>query len=212
MKKTLTDIDGNVYNTVQIGDQVWMAENLKVRHYNDGTEIPTGHSDEEWADLETGAYADYDDNKSNADTYGRLYNWFAVGTGNLAPEGWHVPTDEEWKELEMALGMSENDANEDEDRGTDQGSQLAGNADLWDDGDLKNNANFGTSGFNALPGGYRYYFYGGYNSMGYGGYFWSFTEHGSYDAWYRKLHYYGSEMRLSYYSKDFGFAVRLVMD
>jgi hypothetical protein len=72
------DIDGNVYETIQIGEQVWMAENLKVTHYNDGTGIPTGYSNSEWANLSTGAYAVYDDNESNADTYGYLYNWYAV--------------------------------------------------------------------------------------------------------------------------------------
>ena len=90
---TVTDIDGNVYQTVQIGDQLWMKENLKVTHYNNGDEIPTGYSNFEWADLdetETGAYAVYDDNESNADSYGYLYNWYAVETGNLAPEGWNV--------------------------------------------------------------------------------------------------------------------------
>jgi len=75
---TVTDIDGNVYETVQIGDQVWMKENLKVTHYNNGDEIPTGYSNDEWANLSTGAYAVYDDNESNADTYGYLYNWYAM--------------------------------------------------------------------------------------------------------------------------------------
>jgi len=69
---TVTDIDGNEYETVEIGEQVWMAENLKVTHYRNGDEIPTGYSNDEWANLSTGAYAVYDDNESNADTYGYL--------------------------------------------------------------------------------------------------------------------------------------------
>ena len=98
------DIDGNVYETVQIGEQLWMAENLKVTHYNDGTEIPTGYSSSEWGNLSTGAYAVYGDNESNADPYGYLYNWYAVETGNLAPEGWHVATDDEYTALSDYLG------------------------------------------------------------------------------------------------------------
>jgi uncharacterized protein (TIGR02145 family) len=176
-----------------------MAENLKVTHYNDGTKIPTGYSNSAWSNLSTGAYCVYDDNENNADTYGYLYNWFAVGTGNLAPEGWHVPTDEEWTTLTNYLGG-------------DAGSQLAGNADLWDDGDLKDNANFGTSGFNALPGGYRDSSGGNYNDMGGYGYFWSFTEYSSYYAWGRRLGYYSSVVYRTTYYKNYGFTVRLVRD
>ena len=163
----VTDIDGNVYQTIQIGEQVWMAENLKVTHYRNGDAIPTGLSDLEWENLNSGAYAVYENNEGNADTYGYLYNWYAVDDSrNIAPEGWHVPTDEEWMELEMALGMSESEANIITWRGTDQGSQLAGSANLWDDGYLENNAEFGTSGFNALPGGFRNFGGGGYDYMG----------------------------------------------
>ena len=90
---TVTDIDGNVYQTVPIGDQLWMAENLKVTHYNNGDEIPTGYSNSAWSNLSTGAYAVYDDNESNADTYGYLYNWYAVDDWwhGVCPDGWHVP-------------------------------------------------------------------------------------------------------------------------
>ena len=98
---TVTDIDGNVYEIVPIGDQVWMAENLKVTHYNDGSEIPTGYTDEEWGELETGAFAvypiDYDEASQTtcgndcSDVYGNLYNWFAVDDSRgLCMEGWHV--------------------------------------------------------------------------------------------------------------------------
>ena len=83
----VTDIDGNVYGTIQIGNQLWMKENLKVTHYRNGDEIPTGYSNSEWQDLSTGAYTVYDGDPANADVYGNLYNWYAVETGNLAPEG-----------------------------------------------------------------------------------------------------------------------------
>ena len=93
----ISDIDGNWYKTVIIGEQEWMKENLKVMHYNDGTEIPTGYSNSDWANLSTGASAVYDDNESNADTYGYLYNWYAVDDSRgICPEDCHVPTDGEY--------------------------------------------------------------------------------------------------------------------
>ncbi|MEJ2629601.1 MAG: fibrobacter succinogenes major paralogous domain-containing protein, partial [bacterium] len=104
---TVTDIDGNTYQTVKIGDQWWMAENLKVTHYRNNDEIPNVTYWGDWHDLSTGAYCDYNNNEGNVSTCGHLYNWYAVNDSrNIAPEGWHVPTDEEWKELEMYLGMS----------------------------------------------------------------------------------------------------------
>ena len=188
-----------------------MAENLKVTHYNDGTPIPTGYSYSEWSDAETGAYAVY----GNADTYGYLYNWYAVGTGNLAPDGWHVPTDEEWMELEMALGMSESEAQGIGWRGTNQGSQLAGNPGLWNNsGSLDNNEGFGTSGFDGLPGGYRPGYDGNYISMGYYAYFWSSTDDDNINvsAWYRDLHFNYSEVYRNGIYKRYGFSVRCLAD
>ena len=209
---TVTDIDGNVYQTVQIGDQLWMAENLKVTHYRNGDAIPTGLSDLEWENLNSGAYAVYENNEGNADTYGYLYNWYAVDDSrNIAPEGWHVPTDEEWMELEMALGMSESEANIITWRGTDQGSQLAGSANLWDDGYLENNAEFGTSGFNALPGGFRNFGGGGYDYMGHKMAYWSSIEIGG-NGWNRRLNYNNSGVFRAYSSKDTGFSVRCIRD
>ena len=100
---TVKDADGNKYNTVKIGNQVWMVENLKTTKYNDGTEILNVTSDTQWANLTTGAYCNYDNLESNAEIYGRLYNWYAVNTGKLAPAGWHVPTDDDWIILENYL-------------------------------------------------------------------------------------------------------------
>jgi len=209
---TVTDIDGNIYQTVQIGDQCWMDENLKVAHYNDGTEIPTGYSNGDWINLYTGAYAVYVDNPVNADVYGYFYNWYAVETGSLAPEGWHVPTDDEIKELEMYLGMSQGEADDTDWRGTNEGSKLAGRADLWYNGNLENNPEFGTSGFDFLPGGYRSNINGNYYNMGLGGYFWSSTEFSSGNAWYRALGYNLSEVYRYDYHKEGGFSVRCVRD
>jgi len=217
------DIDGNVYETIQIGGQLWMAENLKVTHYNDNSEIPTGYSGSEWTQLETDAYAVYptdDDNASQstcgddcADVYGNLYNWYAVDDDRgVCPDGWHVPSDEEFMELEMYLGLSEEEANSTGYRGTDEGSKLAGNSDLWTDGDLVNNSEFGTSGFNILPAGYRFSSNGYYTNMGYSGYFWSSSETSSNYAWYRDLSYYGSNVRRASYYKQYGFSVRCLGD
>ena len=104
-QKTVTDIDGNVYNTVTIGKQVWMVENLKVTHYRNGEAIPIVADHMEWSFLETAACCDYDNSPFNNEVYGKLYNFFAVNNiHNLCPTGWHVPTDKEWSELISSLG------------------------------------------------------------------------------------------------------------
>jgi len=202
---TVTDIDGNVYQTVQIGEQLWMKENLKVTHYNNGDEIPTGYSNSEWANLSTGAYAVYDDDPANADVYGKLYNWYAVETDNLAPEGWHVPTDDEWTILSDYLG----------------GSDIAGGklkectegscpeSEYW------NSPNMGAtneSGFTGLPGGCRWASSGSYLYLGVVGFFWSSTEYSNDDAWYRILNcnYSGIGRTIDY--KGYGSSVRCVKD
>ena len=199
---TVTDIDGNEYETVEIGEQVWMAENLKVTHYNDGTEIPTGYSDDDWAGLSTGAYAVYDDNESNADTYGYLYNWYAVDDDReVCPASWHVPTDGEYTALSDYLG----------------GTSVAGGklkectegscpeSEYWYS---PNTGATNESGFTALPGGARYY----YRHMGYNGSFWSSTEYNSLNAWHRGLESNHSEISRRDYGKDSGFSVRCIRD
>ena len=104
---TVTDIDGNVYNTVVIGTQTWIAENLKTTKYNDGTPIPNVTLDATWAVLATEAYSDYANTPANAAIYGRLYNWYVASSTNpknVCPTGWHVPTDAEWTTLTTYLG------------------------------------------------------------------------------------------------------------
>ena len=195
---TVIDIDGNTYNTVIIGNQEWMAENLKVTHYRNNESISDCWS--------------YNNDDSNADTYGRLYSWHAVDDSrNIAPAGWHVPTDEEWKQLEMALGMSESEADDYGWRGTNEGSKLADRADLWYDGALENDSEFGTSGFAALPVGYRPT-NGNFTSMGDYTLFWSATENGSNNAWYRYLGYDRTKFGRNYRNKGYGYSVRCVRD
>ena len=100
---TVTDIDGNVYETVQIGDQLWMAENLKTTHYRNGASIP--YVENNWGSNTAGAYTFFDNLQSNANIYGNLYNGYAVyDDRGICPESWHVPTEDEFVELSSFLG------------------------------------------------------------------------------------------------------------
>ena len=169
--ETVTDIDGNVYKTVKIGDQVWMAENLKVTHFRNGDPIPTGYSDDDWANLSEGAFCFYNDEQKNIDIYGNIYNWYAVSDKRgISPEGWHVPSYEEWKKL---FDFFEDSVC----------SQLAGNANLWENvrfqnagADLRSNPKFGLSKFNILPGGERDWHYH-FTGIGFRSIFWAHYGH-----------------------------------
>lgn len=103
---TVTDIDGNAYSTVQIGNHCWMAENLKVSRYRNGDAIPAGVADSAWLYTTEGAYTVYENNPANEVVFGKLYNWHAVSDSRgLCPQGWHVATDSDWMDMEAALGM-----------------------------------------------------------------------------------------------------------
>lgn len=205
----VTDADGNTYNTVWIGGQNWMAENLRTTKYYDGTDIPNVTDNAEWINTTTPAYAWYKNNETSyKDTYGALYNWYAVETGKLCPDGWHVPTDNEWKELEMFLGMSENDADGTRWRGTNEGNKLKATSD-W-----KSNGNgIDDYGFSAIPGGYRYgHLVGNFYHIGKYGYYWSSTEHSTYNALNRLMYYSTGNVYRYYNYKESGFSVRCVRD
>ena len=210
---TFTDPrDGITYKTVKIGNQVWMAENLKATKYNDGTDIPLVTDNSEWDELLTPAYCWYDNDQATYEnTYGALYNWYTVETEKLCPVGWHVPSDYEWNTLEMALGMSQSEIYETEFRGS-HGSQLAANADFWNNGALENNSEFGTSGFDALPGGSRNFSNGIFDKVDEYGSWWSSTDSDYNYAYYRSLYYDNSGVRRFNYFKTFGFSVRCVKD
>ena len=171
---TLTDIDGNVYQTVKIGGQWWMAENLKVTRYRNGESIPNVKDGSEWSNLGTGAWCAYNNDTTNVPTYGLLYNWYTVDDSrNIAPEDWHIPTDEEYTALENYLIA--NDYNWD---GTTTGNKIGkslasqtGWNSSGETGDVgndmsKNNA----SDFSALPGGFRGYSNGIFGDVGDFGY------------------------------------------
>lgn len=207
---TVTDIDGNVYQIVKIGEQYWMAENLKVTHFRNGEVIPNVMNATEWSNQTAGAYCNYANDTSKVYTYGRLYNWFAVDDNrNIAPAGWHVPTDEEWKELEMYQGMSQSDADDTGYRGTDEGGKLKETGTThWRS---PNTGATNESGFSALPGGHRGS-NGFFGSLGFDAHFWSSTEYSSSHAWRRHLYYNYSDIHRLNFSKNSGFSVRLIRD
>jgi len=171
---TVSDAGGNVYNVVKIGNQYWMKENLK---YN-----VTGSSC-------------YENNTAHCNTYGRLYKHAAAMTS--CPSGWHLPSDAEWKTLEMFLGMSQSEADEEGwDRGTDEGTKLKVG---------------GSSGFEAKLGGFANPL-DLYGDIGYSGYFWtSTTAQQTYDAWNRELTQ-GAKIKRPFNNKENSFSVRCIKD
>jgi uncharacterized protein (TIGR02145 family) len=213
---TMTDIEGNSYRIVTIGNQDWMGENLKTTHYNDGTSIPLVTEDNDWKNLNTPGYCWFaNDQASFGATYGSLYNGYTVMTNKLCPVGWHVPSDDEMKTLEMQLGMSQADADESGWRGDNLGSKLAGNNNCWYDGVLKSASDFGTSGFEALAGGYRFangYFDPPADAIKVTGYWWTSTESEDGFAWIRQIvNEKTTVMRFSIEEK-YGCSVRCLKD
>lgn len=204
---SISDIDGNAYKTVYIGGKWWMAENLKTTKYKDGSDIPNIIDNGTWADLSTPAYCWYNnDETAYKDTYGSLYNWYAVSTGNLCPTGWHVPNDAEWYVLENYIDPAINDPNATGWRGIDGGTKLKASSGWNSEGN-------GTDafGFSALPGGRRIV-EGIFQEEGYGARWWSSTEYNAMAAWTRHMSY-GTEVVYRYYSeKTFGYSVRCVND
>ncbi|MEA3447213.1 MAG: FISUMP domain-containing protein [Bacteroidota bacterium] len=203
--------DGSAYETLQIGNQCWMVENLNYAGNVNGSS---------WC---------YDDDPLNCDTCGRLYDWAAAMEGaspsetnpsdvqGVCPDGWHIPSDDEWKELEGEVDVTYNygdsEWNADGNRGEDAGSALAGDASLWTDGTLEAHASFGTSGFNALPGGRRTTT-PSYTGIGDYAYFWSTTEDDFFytDAMSRSLNYNVVKSIRYNNNKDTGMSVRCVQD
>ncbi len=210
-ESTVTDIDGNVYQTVTIGDQVWMVQNLKTTRYNDGTPIPLVSDNTVWSNVSSPGFCWYNNDKKHKETYGALYNGYAIETGKLCPEGWRVATDEDWKKLEIAAGMSEEDAGKAWWRGA-EGGKLAGRADLWVKGAVKKEPEFNSSGFTGLPGGNRLGENGLFGNMSSNGYWWCAETDSAGQAWCRNLYYGSTNVIKSIYSKKYGFSVRCVKD
>jgi uncharacterized protein (TIGR02145 family) len=208
------DIDGNVYDIVQIGNQIWMAENLKVTHYRNNDIIPNVTGNSSWVNLSSGAYYFYNNIMNSGDIYGVLYNWYAINdTKGLAPEGWHIPSDDEIMNLEIFLGMNQTQAYKTEWRGTNEGSKFADDAALWNDGALENDPEFGLSGLCYLPSGIRNSYNGGvFQFLNEANYCWSSSECESENAWYRVLGYSATEIYRGYISKKNGLSVRCIKD
>jgi uncharacterized protein (TIGR02145 family) len=197
------DGDGNVYNTVTIGTQTWMAENLKTTKYNDNTPIPNG--------LTSGAYYWYNYNEATYKaTYGALYNWFAVdnndatkvasnGGKNICPIGWHVPSDTEWTILTDYLGNLSVAGDKLKETGTTHWSS-------------PNTGATNSSGFTALPGGYRNWNGYSFNLIGREGWWWSSSPVGPDSANYRLMRYTSNAVEIGEGLKGFGFSVRCLRD
>lgn len=203
--------DNQAYKTVTIGTQTWMAENLNFGTRIDGISDQTDNNI-----IEKYCYGDL---SSNCDTYGGLYQWdemmqytTTAGTQGICPTGWHLPKDDEWKILEMALGMSQSQADASGLRGTDQGSQLAGDESLWLNGLLDENGVFGSSGFNILPAGYYYEFDELFSDKSFGAYLWTSSEDSTYWTWMRILSGSNSQVSRDLIQKKDRLSVRCVKD
>jgi uncharacterized protein (TIGR02145 family) len=193
------DKEGNVYKTVTIGKQVWMAENLKTTKFRNGDPIPNIADNNKWSVQKSGAYCLYNNDAANQSKYGVLYNWYAItDPRNIAPPGWHIPSDEEWTALMNFL----------------QGKSQAG-AKLKETGLTHwadpNSGASNSTGFTALPGGYRAKD-GTYKNLSFCGAWWATTEYTQSVAWYRYVDYgTGNLYSVSTY-KACGLSVRCVKD
>lgn len=196
---TVTDIDGNVYNTVQIGSQCWLRSNLKTTKYRNGTPIDyPGTNNSLWVNNTTGAYAWFDNNIANGATYGAHYNWYAVDNVNgLCPTGWHVPNDSEWGVMISSLG----------------GFSVSG-------GKMKsltgwNSPNAGannSSGFTGVGASIRWQSDGTYFPIGYSGYFSSSTSNSATHTTYWQLDTNTDDTYTESYFKGLGVSVRCILN
>jgi len=202
---TLKDIDGNVYPTIQIGTQEWMAENLKTTRLNDGKSIALTKDNEEWGHLITPGYCWYNNDEVYKNTYGALYNWYAVMNDKLCPRGWHVPKSAEWSSLADFLGGESISGGQILLRGELKSVRTAPDAHpRWDP---PNTGASNKSGFSALPAGMRSYF-GSFQYLGKFG-FWSCA---SDSPTYEGMRYDNAHLfRTSGNSKD-GYSVRCLKD
>ena len=192
-----TDADNNNYSIVQIGTQLWMAENLNTAHFSNGFQIPYVMDDTQWSDLTSSAYADYNNSVNISSVYGRLYNWYAVNTGNLCPADWHVPSESEWLTLMNFTG------------GVNlTGGALKESCYYWD---APNIGATNETGFTALPGGARNVL-GPYTDIDGYGYWWTSTPTGSYSAQVWDMRYNTSSVNYDGGSKNYGFSVRCLKD
>jgi uncharacterized protein (TIGR02145 family) len=217
------DADGNIYKIVKIGAQTLMAENLKVTKYADKSPIPHVQDKQEWFDFirESEAYCWYDNVLTHGYVYGALYTWPAAvgatkgsdlipsGIQGVCPDGWHLPSDGEWKQLETYLGMSQEDADALKWRGTDQGSKLKKNkTEHW------TGPNVGATDevqFSALPGGQRHGS-GEFMDLNQSTRIWTASGNGYGYGWFRELANDKASISRDFYGVYSGYSVRCVKD
>jgi uncharacterized protein (TIGR02145 family) len=206
----VADVEGTIYPTVVINSQRWMAENLRTHHYSNGDPVPYVPDLTQWAGLTTGAWSHYDADAAYDGLFGKLYNWYAVNDPrNVCPTGWHVPTDEDWMDLEEAMGVPVPDLDNNGMRGAaaNAGGQLKATA-LWTSPNLGANDSIG---FSAYPGGFRSTS-GTFGELQYRGYWWSASEQSATDAWMRGLWWNDTGIYRVYVPKTTGGSVRCVED
>ncbi|MFZ4414144.1 MAG: FISUMP domain-containing protein [Bacteroidales bacterium] len=200
---SVTDIDGNVYHIVTIGTQVWMSENLKTTHYQDGTAIPLVTDGTSWAALQSGAYCDFSNNSVNGSNFGHLYNFFAViDSRNLAPKGWHIPSDAEWTVLSNYLGGSAVAGGKMKEAGTTHWSTPNTGAD-------------NSSGFNAIGGSWRSDSGSFLYDVNIITNWWSKTVYDTNNSWLYSAAYDKSNLTRTqgaYYGKKGGLSIRCIKD
>ena len=203
---SLTDQEGNVYKTVKIGNQTWMAENLRSTHYQDGSTIPEVTDLNAWMLLTSGAYCFYNNDILNRNTYGAIYNWYTISDQHkICPAGWHIPTDEEWCQMEIYLDASVV-CSELGSHGTDVGGKMKETGTThWTS---PNTGATNISGFTGLPGGY---YLAGFSELNHGGLFWSSSSSSSF-ALNRVLTYSSAIISRFNNDKSIGFSVRCVKD
>jgi uncharacterized protein (TIGR02145 family) len=194
---TVMDADGNKYKTIVIGDQTWMAENLKTTSFQDGTPINLITDNTAWS-YAGAAYCWYGNDKATNEDFGILYNYQAVvNSKNLCPDGWHIPSSDEWNKLIDYVGGSNVAGSKLKDNGTS----------YW----FSPNSSENSYHFSALGGGMRDQF-GFFDNMGDNCFFWSSTAFSADKAWYKVLYYNSSSVLDNYWSKNAGFSVRCIMD
>jgi uncharacterized protein (TIGR02145 family) len=200
---SMTDQQGNVYKTIVIGTQEWMAENLNTSIYRNGDAIPTNLDEGTWQNTTSGAWAYYNNDASYACPYGKLYNWYAcVDARQLCPVGWHVPTDAEWTVLTDFIGGEAVAGGKMKTTGTIEAA-----TGLWYS---PNTGATNSSGFSGAPGGGGDD--GGYYGFGGNGFWWSSSEYDTYIAWLRSLYYYNDVAYRFNLGKQYGFSVRCLRD
>ena len=195
----VTDIEGNTYKTIKIGDQLWMSENLRTTRFNDGADIPLTKDDDSWHNLKSSGYCWYNnDEASFKDPYGALYNAYTVASWKLCPSGWHVPSIDEWRTLRDFLGDS-----------SKAGGKLKESVTVhWIS---PNKGADNRTGFTGLPSGIRY-FEGTFASvLSFSG-MWSATEASDEEEWYIGLYYAEAGLITDHRSKNYGLSVRCLKD